>query len=222
VTCGGIGRPIDEVMLNKAVFDGFDIDVLGVIVNKVFPEKYDKIDKFVRLGFQRKGIEVLGVLPFCPILSSPTIRQLLEDIKGTLVCGENRLDETVSKIIIGAMPPHTAIDYFNGDVLLITPGNRDDLLLAAVSVGIHEEYNVRGIILTGGLEPHQTVLKLLKQSNIPTILVNNDTFNIAERISKLIIKIKPNDYDKIMAVKQLIKEYVDVESLVQKIQARMV
>ncbi len=219
VTCGGIGRPIDEVMLNKAVFDSFGVNVLGVIVNKVIPEKYDKIDRFVRLGFKRKGIEVLGVLPFCPILSSPTMRQLLEDIKGTLLCGEKNLDQSVSKIIVGAMPPHTALDYFKGDVLLITPGNRDDLILAAVSVGIQEEYNVKGIILTGGIQPNEAVLRLVKYTNIPVILVNNDTFSTAERMTKLSIKIRPTDHDKIAAVRQLIKEYVDIESLIKKIKA---
>ena len=60
VTCGGIGRPIDEVMLNKAVFDSYGVPVAGVIVNKVIPEKYDEINTYVRLGFERKGIEVLG------------------------------------------------------------------------------------------------------------------------------------------------------------------
>ncbi|MEW5816893.1 MAG: AAA family ATPase, partial [Spirochaetota bacterium] len=66
VAGGGIGRPIDEVMLNKAVFDNHGVDVLGVIINKVIPDKYEKIEKFVRLGFERKGIKVLGVIPFYP------------------------------------------------------------------------------------------------------------------------------------------------------------
>jgi BioD-like phosphotransacetylase family protein len=217
VTCAGIGRPIDEVMLNKAVFDSYGVEVLGVIVNKVMPEKYDKIDKFVRLGFKRKGIEVLGVLPFCPILSSPTMKQLLDDIKGTLLCGEENLEQSVSKIIVGAMPPHTALDYFKGDVLLITPGNRDDLILAAVSVGIQEDYNVKGIIVTGGILPNEAVLRLVKRTCIPVISVKDDTFTIAQRITQLIIKIRPTDYDKITAVKQLIKEYVDIDTFIQKI-----
>jgi len=217
VTCGGIGRPIDEVMLNKAVFDSYGVNVLGVVINKVIPKKYDKIDKLVRLGFKRKGIEVLGVLPFCPVLSSPTMRQLLEDIKGTLLCGENSLNQSVSKIIVGAMPPHTALDYFKGDVLLITPGNREDLVLAAISVAIHEDYNVKGIILTGGIRPNETVVKLVRHTDIPVILVNDDTFTTAQRITKLIIKIRPTDKDKIAAVKQLIKGYVDIDSLIKKI-----
>ncbi len=220
VTCGGIGRPIDEVMLNKAVFDGFGVNVLGVVVNKVIPEKYDKIDEFVRLGFKRKGLDVLGVLPFCPILSSPTMRQLLEDIKGELLCGESNLEQSVSKIIVGAMPAHTALDYFKGDVLLITPGNRDDLILAAISVGIHEEYNVKGIILTGGIQPNEAVLRLIKQTGIPVISVKDDTFTIAQRITQLIIKIRPTDYDKIAIVKQLIKEYMDIDALIKKIMAQ--
>jgi BioD-like phosphotransacetylase family protein len=218
VTCGGIGRPIDEVMLNKAVFDSYNVPVAGVIVNKVIPKKYDKIDKYVRLGFKRKGIDVLGVVPFCPILSSPTVRQLLEDSKGTLLSGEENLEQTVSKIIVGAMPPHTALDYFNGDVLLITPGNRDDLVLAAASVSNYEDYNVKGIILTGGLQPHQTVLDILCRSKIPVILVANDTFSVAERITRLIIKIRPSDQEKINVVKQLIKDYIDVEALLKKLQ----
>lgn len=218
VACGGIGQPIDEVMLNKALFDSYGVNVLGVIVNKVISEKYDKIDKFARLGFQRKGIDVLGVLPFYPILSSPTIRQLLEDLKGVLLCGECNLEQSVSRIIVGAMPAHTALDYFKGDVLLITPGDRDDLILAAVSVGVHEDYNVKGIILTGGIQPHKTVLEIVKQSEIPVILAANDTFNVAERLSKLIIKIRSSDHDKIATVKQLIREYVDIDLLAQKMQ----
>ncbi len=218
VTCGGIGRPIDEVMLNKAVFDNYGVPVVGVIVNKVIPEKYDKINTYVRLGFERKGIEVLGVLPFCPVLSSPTIRQLLEDLKGTLLSGEENVERTVSKIIVGAMPPHTALDYFKGEVLLITPGNRDDLVLAAASVSNHEDYDVRGIILTGGLQPHKTVLDILSRSKIPVILVVNDTFSVADRVTRLIIKIRSSDQDKIDVVKQLIKEYVDVEALIKTLQ----
>ena len=217
VTCGGIGRPIDEVMLNKAVFDSYGVPVIGVIVNKVIPEKYAKINTYVRLGFERKGIEVLGVLPFCPLLSSPTIRQLLENCKGRLLSGEENIDQTVSKIVVGAMPPHTALNYFKGEVLLITPGNRDDLILAAASVGNHEGYNIKGVILTGGLQPHKTVLDILSRSKIPAILAVNDTFSVAERISKLIIKIRAGDRDKIDMIKQLIKDHIDIEALIKKL-----
>ncbi|UCF99006.1 MAG: AAA family ATPase [Spirochaetaceae bacterium] len=221
VTCGGIGRPIDEVMLNKAVFDNYGVKVLGVIVNKVIPEKYEKINKLVRIGFKNKGIETFGVVPFYPLLSSPTLRQLLEDIRGELLSGDDsNLDVIVSKILVGAMAPHEAFDYFKGDVLLITPGNREDLILAAVSCnvpGVREDYNVRGMILTCGIWPNGTVLKILKQARVPVFLVQDDTFTTAQKINNLIIKIRPQDKEKIATVKQMIKEYVDVDGLMERL-----
>ena len=221
VTCGGIGRPIDEVMLNKAVFDSYGVKVLGVIVNKVIPEKYEKIDKLVRVGFEKKGIEVFGVVPFSSILSSPTLRQLLEDIRGELISGEEEaMDVIVSKILVGAMAPHEAFDFFKGDVLLITPGNREDLILAAVSCnvpGVQEDYNVRGIILTCGIWPNPTVLKILKQARVPVFLVQEDTFATAQKITNLIVKIRPQDKEKIATVKQMIKDYVDVDGLLERL-----
>jgi len=221
VTCGGIGRPIDEVMLNKAVFDSYGVNVIGVIVNKVIPEKYEKINKLVRLGFEKKGIETFGVIPFYPILSSPTLRQLLEDIRGELISGtDTNLDAIVSKILVGAMASHEAFDYFKGDVLLITPGNREDLILAAISCtvpGVQEDYNVRGIVLTCGIWPNATVLKILQQAGVPVFLVKDDTFSTARKINNLIIKIRPQDKEKISVVKQMIKQYVDVQRLLERI-----
>ena len=222
VTCGGIGRPIDEVMLNKAVFDLQGVEVLGVIINKVIPSKYEKINKMVRLGFKRKNLKVFGVIPFIPVLSSPTIRQLMEDSKGELLCGEENLDENVSKVIVGAMPPHTALDYFKGEVLLITPGNREDLILAALTCqaqGIQEECDIKGMILTCGIYPQQSILKLLKNSHIPTILVQDDTFAAAKRVTNITIKIKPEDTEKIDMVKQMIKKYVDVADILESLKA---
>ena len=60
VTVGGIGKSIDEIMMNAAMFKEKGVDILGVIVNKVLPEKYDKIKNYTTRGFNRFGIDVLG------------------------------------------------------------------------------------------------------------------------------------------------------------------
>jgi BioD-like phosphotransacetylase family protein len=221
VTSGGIGRPIDEVMLNKAVYDLKGVEVIGVIVNKVIPDKYDKVNKMVRLGFQRKGIEVLGVIPFFPVLSSPTISQILEDTKGELICGHKYMEETVGKIIVGAMNPHSFLDYFTGDVLLITPGDREDLILTAITSNmptVNGNQGIKGIVLTGGMLPHKSVMRVVEKTNIPLILVKEDTFTIARRITNLTIKIKAGDTEKIMKVKEMIKEYVNVDTIMERLQ----
>lgn len=54
VTGGGIGRPIDEIMLNKALFDSHKVNVIGVVINKVIKEKYKKIKEIVSSGLKKK------------------------------------------------------------------------------------------------------------------------------------------------------------------------
>src|SRR5258705_580513 len=73
VTQGGIGKPIDEVALNKALFDKEGVEIIGVIINKVIGTKVDYVSDFARRGFRRQGLDLLGVIPHQPILSSPTV-----------------------------------------------------------------------------------------------------------------------------------------------------
>jgi BioD-like phosphotransacetylase family protein len=222
VTSGGIGKPIDEVMLNLALFQAHGAKVVGVVVNKVMPDKYDKVSTYVRMGFEKKGLPVLGVIPYFPDLSSPTLRQLHEDLRGELISGEDGLDRAVEKVIVGAMPAHSIFEYFKGGVLLVTPGNREDLILAALTCGLpnlQQDYSVRGMILTCGEWPNGTVLSLLKQANVPAILVKDDTFIVAQKIHSLSIKIRAGDDDKIAIVRGMVRKYVDVESLVARIKS---
>src|SRR6184192_4817330 len=68
VTQGGIGKPIDEVSLNQALFEKEGVEIIGVIINKVIGTKVDYITDFARRGLKRKGLDLLGVIPHQPIL----------------------------------------------------------------------------------------------------------------------------------------------------------
>jgi len=220
ISCGGIGRPIDEIMLNRSTFDAKGVEILGVIINKVFPEKYEKINTYVRKGLKKKNIEVLGVLPYNDVLSSPTLRELLEDIDGTLLSGEEELDNAVNRIVVGAMNPHEALDYFGPGTLLITPGNREDIILAAMSgclPGITKAFCVSGIVLTCGVTPHKNVMHLMEEVPIPVISVEGDTFSTASKINSLIVKIRPGETRKIIATEKLIEKHVDIDRICAKL-----
>src|SRR5580693_890355 len=81
VTQGGIGKPIDEIYLNQAVFEKEGVEIIGVILNKVTSDKLDYITEFARRGLKRKGLDLLGVLPHRHLLSSPTIAAIKEELK---------------------------------------------------------------------------------------------------------------------------------------------
>ena len=95
VASGGIGRPIDEIMLNKAMFDAAGVPIIGAIINKVEDEKYDKVKSYVTRGLQHKGIEVLGVMPYQANAVQPDNRAVAERHRGRALAG-NRVYETLS------------------------------------------------------------------------------------------------------------------------------
>jgi len=220
ISSGGIGRPIDEIMLNKVFFEKQGVKVLGVIVNKVLPEKFGKISRLVRRGLARKGINVLGVIPYCPALSYPTVEQILEETNFELLCGKNYLENYISRVIVGAMRPHDALKYIVDDSLIITPGDRKDMIKAALLARRQdnkERLKVCGIILSGGIAPGPEIMEALNKANIPVLLAKADTYAVASCIHDLTVKIRPLDTVKVNAAIKLIKDNVDLERIAKGI-----
>ena len=131
VTCkaGGIGKPIDEVSLNQALFEKEGVEIIGVILNKVLGEKVDYVADFARRGLKRKGLDLLGVLPYEQILCNPSVDLIREELRAELLNSPPTLHALVREVVVGAMSAQNAIKFFTPGVLLITPGDREDIVL---------------------------------------------------------------------------------------------
>ncbi|MHC4713434.1 MAG: phosphotransacetylase family protein [Planctomycetota bacterium] len=218
VTGGGIGRPIDEVMLNRCLFSQVGVDIMGVIINKVRPDKLEEVEFYARKGLQRLGLELLGVIPYREQLVGPTMGQVLEEIGGELINGADHLDVNIERTLIGAMTPHQALDHFGQGALLITGGDREDLILAAMGgciLGLGKANCVSGIVLTGGIYPHDNIMRLIRKTWVPVILVKQDSFNTARNISELTFKIRPGDKKKISVARRLVNRHVNVDRVLE-------
>ncbi len=219
VTGGGIGRPIDEVVLNKALFDREGVEILGVVLNKVLPEKTDVIRDFAGRGLKRLGIDLLGVVPAVPMLATPTLHQVCEGIGGDFINGKDFSRRRVTRVIIGAMSSTHVIDHFAPGTLIITPGDREDVLLAALSTSsLHDpKHALAGIVLSGNMRPHGAVMDLLKSSHLPAILSDADSYTVAREVNALTIKTLPGDCEKIERIQSLIAECLDVDLILGKL-----
>ncbi|MCX5707503.1 MAG: AAA family ATPase [Candidatus Omnitrophica bacterium] len=218
VSSGGVGRPIDEIVLNKALFDKEGVKVLGVIINKVLPEKFDKINDMVRKGLQWKGIDVLGVIPFNPSLSYPTVKQILEETNFQLLCGGDFLESYISKVIVGAMRPSNALRYMVDDSLLITPGDSDEMVKAALSCyrdSDKDRLKLSGLVISGGMMPEKEMMSLLEEAKIPVLLASLDTYTVSSLIHDLTVKIRPENTAKINMAVKLVKDYVDLNKILK-------
>ncbi len=215
---GGIGKSIDEIMLNKALFDLEQVEVIGVIVNKVLPSKYYKIKKVLGRGLANKGMKLLGVLPVRPLLSAPTVEQVQHQLQMQILCGKESLQQRVRNTIVAAMEPHNMVHYLEDGTLVLASGDRIDNILLAVSSHLVREgktFQIAGIILTGGLMPNTKIIDLLRKSSIPVLITDDDTYTVAAKVENLICKIQKTDKDKIVEVTKLIKKYVDVKTILE-------
>jgi len=220
ISSGGIGRPIDEIVLNKALFEREGVKVLGVIINKVLPQKFEKINTLVRKGLLRKGIDVLGVIPYNPMLSYPTIEQILEETNFEVLCGREYLEQYISSIIVGAMQPQDAIKYIVDDTLLITPGDRIDIIATALRCfreGAEKKLKVSGVVLSGGIRPEPSTMELLIKAQIPVLLAKTDTYDVATTIHDLTVKIRPRDTLKVSTAVKLTQDNVDFDLILKGI-----
>jgi hypothetical protein len=220
VTTGGIGRPIDEVALNKALFDKEGVEVVGVILNKVIPAKFDYVRDFARRGFERLGIDLIGCIPEEPVLANATLGQISKTIKGTFLNGREKSRRRVKKVIIGAMNSSHVMETFNPGTLVITPGDREDVILAALSTSSLTEQDgsaMAGLILAGDLKPSTPVMELLKHSHLPIVSSPLDSYTVASSIYSMTVKTLPGDVEKIDKIQSMVEKYVEVERLMDKL-----
>ena len=218
VTQGGIGRPIDEVSLNHALFEKEGVEVIGVIINKVMESKIDFVTDFARRGFRRKGLDLLGVVPHRSILSSPTLESIAAELKAEPLNDSPQMQNLVDGVVVGAMGVNNAKNFFKRGVLLITPGDREDIIAAVASgLTIANAETMAGIVLTGNLRPHPDIVELIRRMPFPVLLAAEESYKVAWDVHDLIVKTRPADTEKITIIRDLIARNVNVNKILDSL-----
>lgn len=217
ITSGGIGKPIDEVYLNNAVFEREGVEVIGVILNKVHQDRLEYVTEFARRGLKRKGLDLLGVLPHEKILCSPTIDLIREELKAESLNQCQNVNNLVRSVVIGAMGAANAMGHFKPGVLVITPNDREDIIFAAASVSGNESETLSGLILAGKTRPGPAAMQAIEKMPFPVLLVAEDSYEVASTVHSLIVKTRPADTEKITLIRDIIANNVDLEKILEKL-----
>ncbi len=214
VSEGGVGRPIDEIVLNASLFAAHGVEVAGAIVNKVDLDAQPGLVRILERGLGLHGIPLLGVLPYRPILSNPTLGMVLEGVHGETLHPGPDLDRVIDGVAIGAMEPVHMLERIGAGTLVIVPGDRDDAILrltaahSAVGGGA-----ALGLVLTGGYRPSQTVIDEIRWADLFATLVAEDTYEVASEIHDLLVKTHEADIEKIELIKALVAEHLDLDRI---------
>lgn len=197
-------------------------DLVGVIVNRVVGDDFVVARDRYFAALEKDRITVLGALPSLDFLGLPRLAQIVEVLDAEVLSGRDYLSNIACKTLIAAMEPRHFLKWLQVDnTLVITPGDRDDVLLAVALMQTSSQHRrIAGLILTGGLRPDPAVLELLggqRDLRFPILFVQTDTFTTATAVNQLDVRIGPGDDDKIYAVAAAVQRYVGQSKLWERL-----
>jgi phosphate acetyltransferase len=153
-------------------------------------------------------------------LSNPSVREVVEALNGKVLFGEHLLEGIVGSFSVGAMQLHNYLTHIGQNNLVITPGDRADIIIGVLQAHKSASYpRMVGIILTGGLIPEESILRLIEGLDdiIPIISVEENTFKAANKIGRINCKIRPGDTPKIQLSLETFYKYVDSDLLIENV-----
>jgi BioD-like phosphotransacetylase family protein len=167
-------------------------------------------------GLDRLGIPLLGVIPVVEQLKAPNLAQVVRDVGGRWLNAQHvGKKERINKVVIGAMTAKGVLEYMQKGVLVVTPGDRQDILLAAIAcMNSDETQGVSGILLTSNVLPYPNLMQMLSRTNIPVMISSDDAYTVVAKINKMTIKTQPEDKDKFSIIEGLFKENMDVDTII--------
>ena len=219
VSEGGVGRPIDEIVLNHALFAAHGVEVVGAVVNKVDVESHPHLPGLLERGLAQHGIRLLGCIPYSEFLANPSLELIVTHLDGELLSGRAAPGRTIGRVAIGAMQANHAVERFGERTLVITPGDREDLLLASVTANRRspDRPSVIGVVLSGGFRPSEAVLAELRAADVFTYLVQSDTYRTAQAVDEILVKTHSSDTEKIATIIELVAGALDVDGLLARL-----
>ena len=197
---------------------GRDVQVLGIVVNKVSPEQVSDIKEL--LDTQLNGDLIHAVIPEDKGLLNPTMKEICQQLNGKLLLGEQQLGNQVDTFVTGAMQVPHFLNHIKENALIVTPGDRGDIIISSMQANLSANYpKIAGIVLTAGIEPDEPVLRLLEglQTVVPLLVVKTGTWRTTTQIASIQSRIAADNSKKIKLAISTFERYVDVKKLDEKI-----
>ena len=212
---------IDATRFARDAFESQGCTLLAILANRVEPQNVGLIK--ARLKEEASVKEPVYILPEEPLLGKPTVGEIAANLESRLLQGDpDGLNREVLDIKIAAMNLPHFLDYISDGTLIITPGDRSDVILGSLAATISETYpNISGLLLTGGLPLEPQVQRLIegtkKASPIPIFSVDTDTYTTAMNAGSVRAALTPQNERKIASAIGLFEAHVDIPEIEDRI-----
>ncbi|MBM7804249.1 phosphate acetyltransferase [Geodermatophilus bullaregiensis] len=219
--CVVSGRDRDAEGVAVAVDVGRDTlraagcEVVAVVANRVAPRQLPAVRDRVR-----GGPVPVYVLPETPVLTAPTMAEVALACDARVLTGDDAaLGRETAGVLVAAMTLPNLLDRLVDDVVVITPGDRADVVLGVVAAHLSGGLPApAGLVLTGGMEPAPSVLRLAEHlpAVVPVVVTEHDTYATATLAGSVPGRIGPGAPRKVDVALALVEEHVDGEELLDR------
>lgn len=218
----GVGKTKEELTAGmQLAYNSYhqkEVQIIAIINNKILLENIEIANEAMRT-FLPNGIEAYAV-PRIGSLLNPTMKEVVHELNAKVLFGEDYLENQIGSIGVGAMQLRNYLPQIKEDNLVITPGDRADIILGVLQANISKSYpRIAGIILTGGLLPEEPITKLIEGLSqiVPIVSVEEGTFQIANTIGDLKSNIYASNKKKIQTSIETFEHNVPIGELLEKL-----
>ncbi|HID34264.1 MAG TPA: phosphate acetyltransferase, partial [Anaerolineae bacterium] len=209
---------ISPILMAVESFKRKGNQLVGSIVNRVDPDELHEVRRALRETLPEEA-QPLAVIPADKDLASPSMAEVVEHLGAEVLYGKDLLNYRVYEYMIIAMQMEHYLERLRKWALLITPGDRGDVILSAIQAHASGNYpRLAGILLTTGVRPAPTVKRLLDglPSTLPIVAVTQETFETARDLRQIRSYITADKQDKIAISLRLFRHYADTDALIQR------
>ena len=212
-----------RVELQAQLFGGpKDPKVLGVILNKVrtdesmeaFSARLKEHSPLLRSG----DFRLLGCIPFQPELNAPRTRDVADLMGAQILNAGDYETRRMTKIIICARTMRNTVELLKPGVLVVTPGDRDDIILA-VSLAAINGVPLAGLLLTSDTLPDPRIMDLCRgafQAGLPVLSVSTGSYETANLLNSLNKEIPIDDRERAEIITDFVASHLDARWLHQR------
>ncbi|MCQ4346166.1 phosphate acetyltransferase [Pseudomonas stutzeri] len=210
----------ERIEIQAQMFGGArDAKVLGTILNKV--DSDEGVPAFVEALKQQlpllgsETFQLLGAVPFAAELNALRTSDVAEALGARVLSAGEATQRRVEKIILAARTVPNMAHLLQPGVLVVTPGDRDDIILAACLASLNG-VKLAGLLLTGDFGPDQRILELCKAAldgGLPLLGVATGSFDTASNLSGLNKETPADDIERATRVTEHVARHLHPEFL---------
>ncbi len=165
-----------------------------------------------RAALIAEKLRPLALVPCSMEMAAPRVLDVALAIKARMLrVGEARTRRVKDVAVCAAMVPN-ALRAMRPGALIITPGDRNDIILAA-AMSVQSGTPLAGVLLTGGIEPDPRVLALCRKvfdGGLPLLAVNESSYRAATNVSGMNTEIPADDQDRIERTMNVVADRIDL------------